>query len=112
MPLKFGLINTRALKSKENLLKEENLDIIGITETWLNNTDDNKVWCKTSKFNRDNLNLDTVNREERGGIALVWRDPITSRQYGHGIKNTFEYGIWELKTGTSQFNRYIIPHTK
>lgn len=82
---------------------DEDLDLIGITETWLNNTDNDEAWCKSSELNRDGLNIDNINREGRGGgIALVWRDTVTAIRHKHGILKTFEYGIWELKTKTFQ----------
>ena len=114
--IKFGLINTRGLKSEENLLKGEivakNLEIIAITETWLNNTNKENAWCKTSELNRDDLNIDIINREGRGGgIAIVWRNTITVTRCKHGILNTFEYGIWKLISGISSFqNRNTISH--
>ena len=67
----IALVNAQSLRSKELLLhdyiKEDNIDICIVTETWIQNTEEDKAWCEISALNNDNLMLHTVNREERRG---------------------------------------------
>ena len=50
-----------------------------VTETWLQNTDEDKVGCDTSVFNNDNLVLHNINWETHrdGGVALITKSNLT-----------------------------------
>ena len=75
--MQIVLINAQSLRSKELLLydyiKEENIDICIVTETWIQNREEDKAWCDTSALNNDNLMLHNMNRETHrgGGLAPI-----------------------------------------
>ena len=50
-----------------------------VTETWLQNRDEDKTWCDTLAFNNDNLVLHNINWETcRGeGVALITKSSLT-----------------------------------
>ena len=79
----IALINAQFLRSKELLLydyiRENNIKMCIVTETWLQNRDEDKAWCDTSAFNSDNLVLHNINWEaHRGGdITLITKSNLT-----------------------------------
>ena len=48
--LRMATVNTRSIENKVELVLEnselDNIDILAITETWLNNTDEDQAWVK------------------------------------------------------------------
>ena len=64
------LVNAQSLRSKDLLLheyiKEDNIDICIVTETWIQNRED-KVWCEISALNNDNLMLHIINKHVEVG---------------------------------------------
>ena len=77
------LVNAQSLRSKDLLLheyiKEDNIDICIVTETWIQNREEDKVWCDISALNNDNLMLHIINRETHrgGGLALISKSNLT-----------------------------------
>ena len=98
----IALVNAQSLRSKELLLhdyiKEDNIDICIVTETWIQNTEEDKAWCEISALNNDNLMLHTVYREEcRGrGLALVSKSSLTISKLEMDKPNSFEAVKWKV----------------
>ena len=98
----IALVNAQSLRSKELLLhdyiKEDNIDICIVTETWIQNTEEDKAWCEISALNNDNLMLHTVNREEHrgGGLALVSKSSLTISKLEMDKPNSFEAAKWKV----------------
>ena len=98
----IALVNAQSLRSKELLLhdyiKEDNMDICIVTETWIQNTEEDKAWCEISALNNDNLMLHTVNREERRGrgLAPVSKSSLTISKLEMDKPNSFEAAKWKV----------------
>ena len=96
------LVNAQSLRSKELLLhdyiKEYNIDICIVTETWIQNTEEDKVWCEISALNSDNLMLHTINREEHrgGGLVLISKSSLTISKLEIDKPNSFEAAKWKV----------------
>ena len=97
------LTNVQSIKSKElqlyKVIKEENIDLCVVTETWLSNKIEDDTWVKCSVLNNDNLKLANVNSISRkgGGIALVYCNNLKVRHLEDANQMSFEYAIWGLQ---------------
>ena len=97
------LTNVQSIKSKElqiyKVMKEENIDLCVVTETWLSNKIEDETWVKCTVLNNDNLKLAHVNRIGRkgGGIALVYCNNLKVRHLEGANQMSFEYAIWGLQ---------------
>ena len=53
----IATLNIRSIKNKDQLVLRElnytNADIVIVTESWLNNSEDNKLWIKSMDLNKD-----------------------------------------------------------
>ena len=80
--MQIALINAQSFRRKELLLygyiREDNIDICIVTETWIQYRED-KAWCDISALNNDNLMLHNINRETHrgGGLALISQSNLT-----------------------------------
>ena len=90
------LVNAQSLRSKDLLLheyiKEDNIDICIVRETWIPNREEDKVWCEISALNNDNLMLHIINREPHrgGGLALLSKSNLTISNLEIDKPNSFE----------------------
>ena len=51
-----------------------NLDILFITETWLNDSDEDRAWLQLTEFNQETYKqLTSVGKIGIGGLAMVCR---------------------------------------
>ena len=61
------LVNAQFLRSKDLLLheyiKEDNIDICIVTDTWIQNREEDKAWYEISALNNDNLMPHIIYRE-------------------------------------------------
>ena len=55
------------------IFSEYKLDALLITETWLQNTDEDNTWLQASEFHKDDHKIFNINRQDKrgGGIALL-----------------------------------------
>ena len=97
-----GLINVRAIKSKDqallNYVLEPKFDTIIITETWLK--DNNDIWKSATCLNRNGYHLLCSNRpkmKQRGGIGLIFQSDLKVKTPEEGCRNTFEYSVWQIR---------------
>ena len=64
-----------------------------ISETWLKNNDEDKVWVACSILNRDGNKISTAKRSDRtgGGIALVYNNKPKVENTAQENLKTFEF---------------------
>ena len=69
-----------------------------VTDTWLQNRDEDKAWCDTSAFNNDNLVLHNVNQETcRGGaVALITKSNLIITILEIDKPSSFEAAEWRM----------------
>ena len=97
------LTNVQSIKSKElqlyKAIKEENIDLCVVMETWLSNKIEDETWVKCTVLNNDNLKRANVNRIGRkgGGIALIYCNNFKARHLEDANQMSFEYAIWGLQ---------------
>ena len=101
--LKLSMVNVCSIKNKQfrirQLIDEDNVDLMLLTETWLMNED--KEWIDCCELNKNGYSIQCVNRSENktrgGGLALIYKAGAVVK-YLPGVKNhQFESGIWEFK---------------
>ena len=75
--LRFATVNARSLKSRENLISEAieeyKLDALIITETWLQDKEEDNQWTESSILKTNGYDIQTINRfnKKGGGNALT-----------------------------------------
>ena len=103
--IKFGLANVQSLGNKIGQVHESifdwDLDVCALCETWLTDTEDDKIWIRSSQINRDGLIAYNTNRKGKrgGGLALVVNAHLqccVMEQYNKLVYTSFEFGIWKL----------------
>ena len=100
--MQIALINAQSLRSKELLLydyiREDDIDMCIVTETWIQNREEDKVWCEISALNNDNLMLHNTNRETHrgGGLALISKSNLTISNLEIDKPNSFEAAKWRV----------------
>ena len=100
--MQIALINAQSLRSKELLLydyiREDNIDICIVTETWIQNREEDKAWCDITALHNDNLMLHNINREMcRGeGLALISKSNLTINNLEIDKPNSFEAAKWRV----------------
>ena len=93
--LKFGLINSRSICNKVDLLpdiiQDEKLDILTICETWLNS--DNEFIIDQIRPN-DFTAIHTNRKDKRGGgVAVICRSDLKPKQQDSTEYSSFEHII-------------------
>ena len=80
--LKIATVNTQSIRHKElqvlqvsELISDNNLDFIVVTETWLTNNQIDNFWLEGTCLNKDHLRILMNNRVgwKRGDIALIYK---------------------------------------
>ena len=100
--MQLALINAQSLRSKELILydyiREDNIDICIVTETWIQNREEEKAWCDTSALNNGNLMLHNINREMHrgGGLALISQSNLTISNLEIDKPNSFKAAKWKV----------------
>ena len=97
--VRVGTVNARSVKNKSDIIIEtckiENLDLLVISETWLEDEDAHRV--ATSSLETKCYRIQTINRQgkQRGGVALLYKDRHqVTWNYNAPQLNLLEYGIW------------------
>ena len=113
---RFALVNSRSIKNKDLMLHqhlvEKEIDIYVVTETWLGQTDIDKIWHESTVLNRNEFQLFPSNRQGRqgGGIALVTKANIKTKLLDEGQLNTFQYAKWQLALKHTSITIIAIYH--
>ena len=99
--LTVGLANVRSIKNKDNLLKqmlvEKRIDICVLTETWLNNKDNQ--WIESTELNKDGFRMENSfrkNGRKGGGIGLVYKDGYRIKKQEEKHTKTYHSVKWKL----------------
>ena len=96
------LLNCQSVKNKDLQIRETideyKADIAILTETWLNDSDNDNVWIEATELNNNGLKMDTVNRKNRkgGGLAIIYKSHIKMKKGRRGATPSFEYAEWKL----------------
>ena len=113
---RFVLVNARSIKNKDLMLHqhliEKEIDICIVTETWLVQTDIDKIWYESTVLNRNQFQLFPSNRQGQrgGGIALVTKTNITTKLLDEGQLNTFQFDKWQLALKHTSITVIAIYH--
>lgn len=101
--INISTINCQSIRPKEDYILsyivENKLDLVVLTETWLNDTDPHKIWIQSCGFNKDTYRMNVSNRHGKsgGGLALVYNQCLLKiRQDKCGSTRSFEYAVWKI----------------
>ena len=109
-PLSFCLMNARSVRNKSadifDFVCEYKIDLLAITETWLNANDDavRNELCPTNYKLYDHPRTDRVG----GGTALIYRDLLHVKKISAGVKESFEFSELIVQQPSSHNLRVII----
>ena len=99
--IRLATINVRSIKIKvEQIIKTgslEKTDFTILNETWLKDTDEDRVWIATSRLDNNEYQLQTINRSTRQGgwVALLhMKECQTTRIENSPLFDTIEYSAW------------------
>ena len=96
------LLNSQSIKNKDlhirEAIQEHNADLAILTETWLSNSDNDKVWVEACELNNNGLRMDTLYRKDRqgGGVAIVHKSHIKVKKGLSGATRSFEFCEWKV----------------
>ena len=100
----ISLLNAQSIRNKDSIIhhqiSQDNIDAIVFTETWLTESDGDKVWNGATELQTTNYKLYSCPRKNRrgGGIALCTRPTYKVRLISEGEKSTFQYAKWCMET--------------
>ena len=100
--LTVATLNTRSIKNKEPLVIRElnftNADAIIITETWLNDSEEDRLWLKSSDLNQNPKRCLSIpcKTGKGGGLMLITKPNIEVRELNSGYTKSFEHATWQL----------------
>ena len=101
--INLRMMNTQSLRNKEYIVLEDfitnSVDLSVLTETWLDNTENNKVRLLSSPLNTDGLKIYTGNRiaNKGRGIAQVSRDKYKVNSLTSAELDRFEAQVWKVE---------------
>ena len=87
------------------------LDALLITETWLQNTEDD-TWLQASEFHKDGHQIPNINRQDKrgGGIALLYSTKYKIKTIEHTKYISFETGICHIQSGLTHYTLLGVYH--
>ena len=107
----------RSLKNKDqsllSYLKQENINVFLITESWIKNDDDDKIWLKASCLNRNGYKINNVGRpttHKGGGIAIVTHETMKVALLNTKQMKFFEYALWRIEYNNEKLDILRIYH--
>ena len=99
----FSTMNTQSLRNKEFVVLEElknnPVDLSVLTETWIDNTENEKAKLLSSPLNTDGFRMYTKNRvgNKGGGIVLVSKDKYKVNALALAEPVGFEAQVWKVE---------------
>ena len=114
--LNIVLINSQSIKNKDELITEylisNNIDACILTETWLTNSDYDKIWLECSEIRQNGYKINNINRKDRkgGGLAIIYKNHHKVNIKNSGTTQSFEYALWTLSTANSRTDILAIYH--
>ncbi len=98
VPVKFGCVNARSVRNKSlelcEYIKDQNLDILAITETWLFSHD--LAIIRKLTPNGYNLKHEPRNDRQGGGVAIIYREGIKCEGRPSIQPTTFEHMVYKF----------------
>ena len=100
----ISLLNAQSIRNKDSIIhhqiSQDNIDAIVFIETWLTESDGDKVWIGVTELQTTNYKLYSCPRKNKrgGGIALCTRPTYKVRLISEGEKSTFQYAKWCMET--------------
>ena len=100
-----------------NTSMSNNWDACVLTETWLKDTDKHVTLVNCSSLNTNSYRISTSNRPNRqgGGLALVYKSSLSVKTLEQGVKKSFKYAVWSLKTNSTSLAIiaiYTLPYVR
>ena len=84
-------------------INEYKLDVLLITETWLQNTVEDDTWLQASKFHKDGHEIPNINRQDKRGwgIALLYSSKYKMKTVAHTKYSSFESRVRNIQIGST-----------
>ena len=108
------LSNIQSLCNKDTLLmdhlSEVKANLCLVTETWLQDQDE--AWLSCCDIMCNGYKICNVNRQGRhgGGIALIYKQPITIKVISKGVNRSFEHAIWDCSISNTAITLVGLYH--
>lgn len=105
--LQLVTLNAQSIKNKMDkittYLHDIKADLCVITETWLQDTETDKIWLDTQCLGDLNYGIKLNNKKENkgGGIALLFNSRYKILRSTKCNKSTFQATLWSMKIGTT-----------
>ena len=100
--IKLSTINVQSVKNKDMIIHQyvcdNKIDLCLLTETWLTDSDIDKVWISCTSLNNRSLRMDTSHRigQQVGGLALVISNILNVTKIDEENKRSFQFAIWKV----------------
>ena len=115
--LNIVLINSQSIRNKDELIAEylisNNINAWILTETWLTNSVNDKIWLECSEVQKYGYKISNINRKDRkgGGLAITYKNHLKVNVKKSSATQSFEYALWTLSTTSSRTNILAIYHS-
>ena len=114
--LNIVLINPQSIRNKDELIAEylisNNIDACILTETWLTNSDNDKIWLECREVQQNGYKISNINRKDRKGegLAIIYKNHLKVNVEKSGATQFFKYALCTLSTTSSRTNILAIYH--
>ena len=108
------LSNLLSLCNKDTLLLdhlvEGKSDLCLLTETWFQEQDN--TWLSCCDIVCNGYKISSVNRQgrHRGGLVLIYKQPVTIKTISKGANRSFEHAIWNCSFSNTMVTLVGIYH--
>ena len=74
------LISSQSIRNKDELIAEylisNNSNVCILTETWLTNSNNDKIWLECNEIWQNGYKIGNINRKDRkgGGLAIIYKN--------------------------------------
>ena len=98
--LNIVLLNSQSIKNKDELIAEylisNNIDACILIETWLTNSDNDKIWLECSEIGQNGYKINNINRKDRkgGGLAIIYKNHLKVN-----IKKVVQHNLLSMHYG-------------
>ena len=84
----LSTINAQLIKSVENMLVSDRIEVCLTTETWLRPDIDDDAWLQASSLNTNQFRMSIINRQKgrEGRLALVHKKEIKVKLKEQGCR--------------------------
>ena len=118
--IRLSIINVQSIKNKDliphHYICNNKIDLCILTDTWLTDSNTEKIWKSCTSLNDECLKMNTSNRlgQQGGGLALVYSNMLNVTKVDEVNKKTFQLAIWKVscKAYTIMIIVSITHHTQ